>query len=162
MRALVTGGSGFVGAAVIRTLLAAGWQVRALVREHSDRRNLDHLAVDLTLGDLADVGSLERALTGCEALFHVAADYRLWTPDPQALYRSNVEGTKNIVEAARRAGIGRIVYTSSVATVGLRADGTPVSLSFIGRLFGEADLLTVAEAYQAATDFHKRHPEKFV
>jgi len=123
MRALVTGASGFVGAAVARALLAAGWQVRALVRAQSDRRNLQPLAAELALGDLADIGSLERALQGCEALFHVAADYRLWTPDPQALYRSNVDGTRHIIEAARRAGTPRIVYTSSVAAVGLRSDG---------------------------------------
>jgi len=123
MRALVTGASGFVGAAVARALLATGWQVRALLRAQSDRRNLQHLAAELALGDLADIGSLERALEGCEALFHVAADYRLWTPDPQALYRSNVDGTRHIIEAARRAGTPRIVYTSSVAAVGLRSDG---------------------------------------
>lgn len=134
MRALVTGGSGFVGAAVVRALLAAGWQVRALVRAQSDPRNLERLAVEFAPGDLTDVGSLERALTDCEALFHVAADYRLWTPDPQALYRSNVEGTKNIVEAARRAGTARIVYTSSVATIGLRADGRPSDENDTGRL----------------------------
>jgi dihydroflavonol-4-reductase len=134
MRALVTGGSGFVGAAVVRALLAAGWQVRALVREQSSRRNLASLAAELAPGDLADVGSLERALGGCEALFHVAADYRLWTPDPRALYHSNVEGTKNIIEAARRTGIGRIVYTSSVATIGLRADGKPSDENDAGRL----------------------------
>jgi dihydroflavonol-4-reductase len=99
--------------------------VRVLLRAHSNRRNLEALAVEPVLGDLADVPSLERALAGCEALFHVAADYRLWTPDPQSLYRSNVEGTRNIVEAARRSGIERMVYTSSVATIGLRSDGRP-------------------------------------
>ena len=134
MRALVTGASGFVGAAVARALLAAGWEVRALVREHSDRRNLQSLAAELVLGDLADVGSLERALAGCDALFHVAADYRLWTRDPQALYRSNVDGTRNMMAAARRSGIARIVYTSSVATIGLRADGQPSDENDIGRL----------------------------
>jgi len=125
MRALVTGASGFVGAAVVRALLAGGAEVRVLLRAHSNRRNLEALAVEPVLGDLADVPSLERALAGCEALFHVAADYRLWTPDPQSLYRSNVEGTRNIVEAARRSGIERMVYTSSVATIGLRSDGRP-------------------------------------
>jgi dihydroflavonol-4-reductase len=125
MRALVTGASGFVGAAVVRALLAAGWQVRALLRQQSNRRNLEGLAVEPALGELADSAALERALGGCEALFHVAADYRLWTPDPQVLYRSNVEGTRNIIDAARRSGIKRIVYTSSVATIGLRSDGRP-------------------------------------
>jgi dihydroflavonol-4-reductase len=134
MRALVTGASGFVGAAVARALLAAGWQVRALVREQSNRRNLQAMAAELALGDLADVGSLERALEGCEALFHVAADYRLWTNDPQALYRSNVDGTRNIVDAARRSGIRRIVFTSSVATIGLRSDGRPSDETDAARL----------------------------
>ncbi|HEX2789182.1 MAG TPA: hopanoid-associated sugar epimerase [Steroidobacteraceae bacterium] len=125
MRALVTGASGFVGAAVVRTLLAAGHQVRVLLRAQSNRRNLEALPVEPVVGDLADVPALERALLGCEALFHVAADYRLWTPDPQALYRSNVDGTRNVVDAARRGGIRRIVYTSSVATIGLRPDARP-------------------------------------
>jgi dihydroflavonol-4-reductase len=134
MRALVTGASGFVGAAVARALLAGGMQVRALVREHSNRRNLEALDVQSVLGDLADPPALERALEGCEALFHVAADYRLWTPDPQALYRSNVEGTRNIVNAAQRGGVKRIVYTSSVATVGLRSDGRPSDETDAGTL----------------------------
>jgi len=124
MRALVTGASGFVGAAVARALLASGAQVRALLRAQSSRRNLEGLSVEPAIGELTDVAALERALDGCEALFHVAADYRLWTPDPQALYRSNVEGTRHIIEAAQRAGLKRIVYTSSVATIGLRADGS--------------------------------------
>jgi dihydroflavonol-4-reductase len=125
MQALVTGASGFVGAAVARALLAAGHQVRVLVRAQSSRRNLAGLAVQPLIGDLADVGALEAALQGCEALFHVAADYRLWTPDPQALYRSNVDGTRNIIEAARRSDVKRVVYTSSVATIGLRPDSQP-------------------------------------
>jgi dihydroflavonol-4-reductase len=134
MRALVTGASGFVGAAVARALLAAGWQVRTLLRAQSSRRNLQGLEVEPVLGDLGEPGSLERALDGCEALFHVAADYRLWTTDPQALYRSNVDGTRNIIEAARRCGTARIVYTSSVATIGLRADGRPSDENDFGRL----------------------------
>jgi dihydroflavonol-4-reductase len=125
MQALVTGASGFVGAAVARALLAAGHQVRVLVRAQSSRRNIAGLAVEPVIGDLADVGALDAALQGCEALFHVAADYRLWTPDPQALYRSNVDGTRNIVEAARRSDVKRVVYTSSVATIGLRPDSEP-------------------------------------
>jgi len=125
MRALVTGATGFVGSAVARALVKAQWHVRALVRNGSDRRNLDDLPVELVLGDLTDSPSLDRALAGCEALFHVAADYRLWTPEPEQVYRTNVEGTRNILDAARRAGVGRIVHTSSVATIGLPPDGSP-------------------------------------
>jgi dihydroflavonol-4-reductase len=105
--------------------VGAGWQVRALVRAGSDRRNLQHLPVDIVAGDLADSSSLDRALTGCQALFHLAADYRLGALEPQQLYRTNVEGTRNILSAARRAGVSRVVYTSSVATIGLPADGSP-------------------------------------
>jgi dihydroflavonol-4-reductase len=125
MRALVTGANGFVGSAIVRALCNAGWQVRALVRPRSDRRNLEQLPVETVLGDIADGSSLDGALEHCEALFHAAADYRLWTPDPQRLYRTNVEGTCNVLEAARRARVGRIVYTSSVATIGLPPDGSP-------------------------------------
>jgi dihydroflavonol-4-reductase len=125
MRALVTGATGFVGAAVARALLNAGWRVRALVRTGSDQRNLRQLAIELATGDLNDPPSLAQALGGCEALFHVAADYRLGVTDPAPLYRTNVDGTRNVLDAARRAGVARIVYTSSVATVGLPADGSP-------------------------------------
>jgi dihydroflavonol-4-reductase len=125
MMALVTGATGFVGSAVARALVGAGWQVRALVRAGSDRRNLQHLPVDLVAGDLADGASLDRALTGCQALFHLAADYRLGALEPEQLYRTNVEGTRHILSAARRAGVSRVVYTSSVATIGLPADGSP-------------------------------------
>jgi dihydroflavonol-4-reductase len=124
MRALVTGATGFVGAAVARALLAAGWQVRALVRSGANRGNLRE-AVEVAEGDLADVASLERALEGCTGLFHAAADYRLGTRDPGPLYRTNVEGTRNILQAARRCGVARIVYTSSVATIGIPSDGSP-------------------------------------
>jgi dihydroflavonol-4-reductase len=125
MKALVTGATGFVGSAVSRALVCAGWQVRALARVSSDRRNLDRLPVEIATGDLADSPSLDIALRGCDALFHVAADYRIWVPRPESLYRTNVEGTRNILEAARRAGVARCVYTSSVAAVGLPADGAP-------------------------------------
>lgn len=125
MRALVTGATGFVGSAVARALAGAGWEVRALARASSDRRNLQHLAVDIVVGDLADRPSLDCALADCQALFHLAADYRLGAPEPEQLYRTNVEGTRNILAAARRAGVARVVHTSSVATIGLPADGSP-------------------------------------
>jgi dihydroflavonol-4-reductase len=119
---------------VVRALLAAGHQVRVLLRAQSSRRNLAGLAVEPVIGDLADVGALDAALQGCEALFHVAADYRLWAPDPQALYRSNVDGTRNIVEAARRSDVKRVVYTSSVATIGLRPDSQPSDETDVAQL----------------------------
>jgi dihydroflavonol-4-reductase len=125
MRALVTGATGFVGAAVARALVREGWQVRALARPGSDRRNIQALPVEVSEGNLADRPSLDRALSGCEALFHVAADYRLGAPDWRQLYQTNVDGTRNILEASRQAGVRRVVYTSSVATVGIPADGSP-------------------------------------
>jgi dihydroflavonol-4-reductase len=125
MKALVTGATGFVGAAVARALGAAGWQVRVLVRSGSNRSNLQSPAWDVAEGDLADLKSLERALEGCTGLFHVAADYRLGARDTTQLYRTNVEGTRHILSAARTAGVPRIVYTSSVATIGIPSDGSP-------------------------------------
>ena len=125
MRALVTGATGFVGAAVARALLKEGWQVRALVRAGSDRRNLQAPALEIVTGDLADRVSLDRAVADCSALFHVAADYRLGARDSQQLYQTNVGGTRAMLEAARAAGVARMVYTSSVACVGLPPDGTP-------------------------------------
>jgi dihydroflavonol-4-reductase len=125
MKALVTGASGFVGAAVARALVNAGWQVRVLVRAASDRTNLQNLPLEVAVGDLTVAASLGRALTGCEALFHVAADYRLGAPDPSQLYLTNVEGTRNLLTAAAHAGVEKIVYTSSVATMGIPADGSP-------------------------------------
>jgi dihydroflavonol-4-reductase len=125
MKALVTGATGFVGAAVARALLSAHWQVRALARKGSNRGNLAGLDVEVHEGDLLDTNSLERAAQGCAGLFHVAADYRLGARDPSQLYRSNVEGTRNILNAARLAGVRRLVYTSSVATIGISGDGTP-------------------------------------
>ena len=135
MRALVTGASGFVGAAVARALVSAGWQVRALVRDGSDRSNLAGLPLEIAVGDLRIAASLDVALDQCGALFHVAADYRLGARDFEELYRTNVEGTLNLLSAARRAAVQRIVYTSSVATIGIPADGsvgdenTPVELA---------------------------------
>ncbi len=118
MTILVTGGSGFVGSAVIRRLLDAGHQVRAMVRASSDRRNLLDLSVETVEGDLTRTETLAPALKGCKGLFHVAADYRLWTRHPEAMFRANVDGTRAIMLEAASAGVERIVYTSSVATLG--------------------------------------------
>ena len=127
VRTLVTGATGFVGSAVARRLLRDGHQVRVLARAGSDRRNLQGLAVEVVEGDLTRPASLLPACDGCDALFHVAADYRLWAPDPSDLYRANVEGTRAILAAAKAAGVPRIVYTSSVAVLGIPKDGTPGS-----------------------------------
>ena len=124
-RALVTGATGFVGSAVARRLLAEGFIVRVLARPGSDRRNLVGLEVEVAEGNLTDAASLERACAGCDALFHVAADYRLWAPKPEELYQANVEGTRALMQAAQKAGVKRIVYTSSVAVLGIPKDGTP-------------------------------------
>ncbi len=125
MKALVTGATGFVGSAMARKLLQEGWDLRVLVRPNSDRRNLSGLALEVVEGDLLDAASLTAAVQGCEALFHVAADYRLWVPDPAELYQANVEGSRNLMQAAQAAGVSRIIYTSSVATLGLLPDGSP-------------------------------------
>ena len=127
---LVTGASGFVGSAVTRHLVQAGQQVRTLVRPTSMRINLAHLPVEIVEGDLGDPDSLARAMTGVRFLFHVAADYRLWARDPQDIVRTNVDGTRTVMNAALRAGVERIVYTSSVATLKARPDGRPSDETF--------------------------------
>jgi dihydroflavonol-4-reductase len=119
----VTGATGFVGSAVARALLAHGRMVRVLVRRNSDRKNLKNLDVEQREGSLEDAASMTRALAGCGALFHVAADYRLWVPKPETMYRANVDGTRALMQAALTQGIDRIVYTSSVATLGVEPDG---------------------------------------
>jgi dihydroflavonol-4-reductase len=124
-RVLVTGGTGFVGSAVIRALLASGQRVRALVRPNSPRDNLSGLDIELSEGDLRDQASLDRAMAGSAVLFHVAADYRLWAPDPSQIVRNNLTGTRYVMESALRHGVKRVVYTSSVATLAPRADGSP-------------------------------------
>jgi dihydroflavonol-4-reductase len=133
-RVLVSGANGFIGSAVVRALLRHGYAVRVLVRAASNIRNLDGLAVETVRGDLLDPPSLERALAGCEGLFHVAADYRLWAPDSRVIHRTNVRGTHNILVAAQRCGVRRVVYTSSVATLGLNADATPADEDTPARL----------------------------
>jgi dihydroflavonol-4-reductase len=125
MIALVTGGTGFIGANVVRELVAAGAGVRVLARPGGDRRALEGVKVEIAEGDLLDAASIRRAVAGVQTVYHVAADYRLWTPDPAALYRANVEGTRAVLEAASQAGVSRIVYTSSVGALGIPKDGTP-------------------------------------
>ncbi len=125
MTTLVTGATGFVGSAVARLLLDEGRAVRVLTRSNADSRNIDGLDVERVTGDLTDAASLKAAVAGCDALYHVAADYRLWIPKPEEIYAANVEGTRNLMLAALEAGIPRIVYTSSVAALGLSKDGTP-------------------------------------
>ncbi|HEY3197663.1 MAG TPA: hopanoid-associated sugar epimerase [Nitrospirales bacterium] len=132
-RALVTGSTGFIGAAVTRGLVAKGVDVRVLVRATSDLHNLEGLPVERQTGDLRDPESLRRALAGCQQLYHVAAHYALWAPDPQVFYDINVAGTRALLEAARDAGVERIVYTSTIGAIGLPPGGglgteeTPVS-----------------------------------
>ena len=121
---LVTGATGFVGSAVARALLDAGCSVRVLARPTSSRRNLAELPVEIATGAMEDPASLAHAVAGCRYLFHVAADYRLWVPDPAAMYRTNVDGTRGLMEAALGAGVERVVYTSSVATLGLVPGGS--------------------------------------
>ena len=121
---LVTGATGFVGSAVARALVGMGHDVRVLARPNGDRRSLVDLSVEVAEGSLEDAPSLSRAVAGCRYLFHVAADYRLWVPDPAPMFRTNVEGTRVLMRAALDAGVERVVYTSSVATLGLVPQGS--------------------------------------
>lgn len=125
MKAFVTGATGFVGSHVARILAEQGADLRLLVRPSSNPRNIETLKADRVSGDLRDPLSLEKAMSGCDAVFHVAADYRLWIRDPDQMYRSNVDGTRAMLEAARKNGVRRVVYTSSVATMGFTGNGHP-------------------------------------
>ncbi len=125
MKTFVTGATGFIGASIVRELLKDGREVRALVRAGSDRSNLAGLDVELWEGDLRNRDGLLQGLKGCNSLFHAAADYRLWTRNPEDMYRINVDGTAAILDAALKNGLERVVYTSSVGTLGNPGDGRP-------------------------------------
>ena len=139
MRAFVTGSTGFLGSHVARVLSEKGSEFRLLVRRGSNLGNISDLNAEHAIGDLRDSASIEKAMSGCDVVFHVAADYRLWVRDPAQMYRSNVDGTRAVLGAAQKNGVRRVVYTSSVATMGFTSDGgsadedSPVSLgSMIG------------------------------
>ena len=125
MLAFVTGSTGFVGSHVARCLADLGANLRLLVRASSNTKNIDDLKAERVTGDLRDPVSLEKGIAGCDVVFHVAADYRLWVRDPEEMYRANVEGTRAILEAARRNQVRRVIYTSSVATMGFTSNGQP-------------------------------------
>ena len=135
MKAFVTGATGFVGSHVAELLLQQGAELRLLVRRGSRTDNIDSLRADRVEGHLGDFAALARGMSGCDAVFHVAADYRLWVRNPDEMYRANVDGTLSVIDAARQAGVKRVIYTSSVATMGFLSDGsvvdesTPVDLS---------------------------------
>jgi dihydroflavonol-4-reductase len=154
--ALVTGASGFLGSAIVRVLLDQGERVAVLVRSNSDMRNLDGLDVTVHHGDLRDPKSLHAAMTGCRYVFHAAADYRLWARNPDEMYESNVTGSRNIVEAAAAAGVERLVYTSSVAVLGIHPDrspsneATPVSLDDMIGHYKRSKYLAEAAVHEAA------------
>jgi dihydroflavonol-4-reductase len=155
--ALVTGANGFLGAHVVRALVARGTQVRALVRQGADRRALAGVDCEFVTGDLRDLASIESAVRGCGEVYHVAADYRLWVIDEAPMYAANVEGTRNLLEASRRAGVAKIVHTSTVGALGIAADGigredTPVALGHMIGPYKRSKFLAEQLAREAARD----------
>ena len=160
MTVLISGAGGFVGGHVVRRYLEHGYRVRAFVRSTSRVEHLTALGVPLVYGDLRDPASLRAALEGCSVLVHVAADYRLWARDPTELYRSNVDGTRSILQAALDAGVERVVYTSTVGTLGIPKDGspgtedTPVSLKDMVGHYKRSKFLAEEEARRFYTEYH--------
>ncbi|MDF0667670.1 MAG: NAD-dependent epimerase/dehydratase family protein [Nitrospira sp.] len=156
MKALVTGATGFVGAAVARALVRTGIDVRVLARVDSDLQNLDGLPVERVAGDLRDPASLRKALTGCRHLYHVAAHYALWAKDPSIFYDINVAGTRNLLEAARDVGVERTVYCSTIGAIGLPPGGglgtenTPVSLEQMAGHYKRSKYLAEQEVHKLA------------
>jgi len=145
LKAFVTGATGFLGSHVARVLAEQGAELRLLVRPTSDLRNLDGLDAARVVGDLRDAASIEKALSGCDVVFHVAADYRLWVRDPGEMYRSNVEGTRSLLEAARKQGVRRVVYTSSVATMGFTFGSSGGLSSKTGNLADEQSPVGISD-----------------
>ncbi len=158
MKVFLTGATGFVGHHVAQALAAEGAQLRMLVRKSSNLAHLEGIPGETHLGDLAEPESIRPALAGCDALVHVAADYRLWIPDPMAMYRANVDGTRDLLRLARETGVRRVVYTSSVATMHFRTDGlvinedTPVSLRDMVGHYKRSKFLAEQQAIAAAQD----------
>ncbi len=155
-KALVTGGNGFVGCHVVRALLARGDHARVLARKGADLSALKGLDCELATGDVRDRDSIERAVRGCDEIYHVAADYRLWVPDAAPMYATNVEGTRNVLAAARAANVARVVYTSTVGTLGIPRDGlgredTPVSLSGMVGPYKRSKFLAEQAALEAVS-----------
>ncbi len=156
MKIFLTGATGFVGYHVARALASEGADLRMLVRKSSNLKNLEGIAGETHVGDLAQPETLRPALVGCDAVVHVAADYRLWIPDPDAMYRANVDGTRELLRLAREAGVRRFVYTSSVATMHFFTDGTvsdedtPVSLGDMVGHYKRSKFLAEQEAVKAA------------
>jgi dihydroflavonol-4-reductase len=128
LKVFVTGATGFVGSHVAKELASRGAELRLLIRATSRTENIDSLKAERVVGDLCDAASLKEAIAGCEYVFHVAADYRLWTPDSKAqdMYKANVEGTRTILQVAREVGVRRVIYCSSVATMGFNGSARPV------------------------------------
>ncbi len=156
MHVFITGATGFIGASIARELLADGHSVRALVRNGSATGNLEGLAVTLMQGNLHDRQQLTRQMEGCDWVFHAAADYRLWCPDPQAMYHANVDGTRTVLEAAQDSGVKRVVYTSSVGTLGNPGNGTP------GTEMTPVTLADMVGDYKKSKFLAEREAEKFV
>ena len=152
MKALVTGAAGFIGSHVVRALLAAGHEVRALHLRGDDLRNLDGLAAERLAGDVTDAASLRVAMRGCDHVFHLAAVYALWTPDPGLMQRVNVGGTRRVLEVARDLGVRRVVYTSSIARFGGQGAGvrasedSPFALASTGDVYARSK----ADAHEVA------------
>ncbi len=158
MKIFLTGATGFVGHHVAKVLAGEGAQLRLLVRKSSKLSNIEGIAGDTVVGDLSNPSSYASALQGCDAVMHVAADYRLWIRNPDAMYRANVDGTRDLLKLAREARVGRVVYTSSVATMAFRTDGivvnedTPVTIADMVGHYKRSKFLAEQQAIAAARD----------